>query len=102
MRKRKVGAMMKKSKPRTIAATEKALILKRAQKFFSKSTVTESDAVKIGRIIKKRVLKKYLQQDKQFLRLIQDIRQESKKASYTQKDVDQAVAQVRKEAKRRS
>jgi excisionase family DNA binding protein len=43
-----------------------------------------------------------IMEDKQFLQLIQDLQQESKNAGYTQKDVEQAVAQVRKEAKRRS
>ena len=41
------------------AITEKTRILDQMQKFFSKSTVTEADAIRIGRQIKKRVWQKY-------------------------------------------
>ena len=41
------------------AIAEKTRVLAQMQRFFSKSTLTENDAIKIGRQIKKRVWKKY-------------------------------------------
>ena len=41
------------------AIAEKTRILTEMQRFFAKSTLTEDDAIKIGRQIKKRVWKKY-------------------------------------------